>query len=322
MYKVSVITPVYNVERFIEKCARSLMEQTLDSIQYIFVDDYSKDNSISVLNDVISEYPDRKKDIIIVNHEKNRGLSATRNTGIALATGEYVIFCDSDDWVDSDMYEKLYTEAVKADNDVVCCDYYGEYANSRVVYKQPYSCNNDYVRLLLDGRMHNSLCIKLMKKKLYDNLDFLWIEGLNMWEDVSIVPRLFYYVKRFSYISEPLYHYNQLNDNSYTKKIGKKSIDNILEVVNVISDFFASKKGYEKDIINFKLHTKLALLKDTDKEYRNELRDLYKETDGYINQQPHFKQTDRLQMWCWINSIDWVPSFIQWSKYIVKRMIR
>ena len=107
MPKISVIIPVYNVEKYIERCVRSLFEQTLGEIEYIFVDDCTPDGSIAILRRIIEDYPERKPFVSIISHEQNKGLAIARRTGVNAACGEYVAFCDSDDWVDTNMYEKL-----------------------------------------------------------------------------------------------------------------------------------------------------------------------------------------------------------------------
>lgn len=122
MPKVSVVIPVYGVEKYIERCARSLFEQTLDDIEYIFVNDCTKDRSIDILNEVINDYPARKQQIRIVHHEKNKGLPFARQSGWQVATGEYVANCDSDDWVDLNLYEMMYKEAIEKNADIVVSD--------------------------------------------------------------------------------------------------------------------------------------------------------------------------------------------------------
>ena len=109
MYKVSVIVPIYNVERFIERCVKSLMEQTLQDVEYIFVDDAATDNSMKILAATLSIYSDQNIRILV--HQENKGLPAARNTGLAVATGEYVFHCDSDDYMEKDMLEALYKKA-------------------------------------------------------------------------------------------------------------------------------------------------------------------------------------------------------------------
>ena len=100
--KVSILVPVYGVEKYIERCARSLFEQTYDNIEYIFVDDCTKDRSIVILQKVLEGYPNRKNQVKILHHEKNRGLSAARNTALDASTGDYLMHVDSDDYLRKD----------------------------------------------------------------------------------------------------------------------------------------------------------------------------------------------------------------------------
>ena len=100
MPKVSVIIPVYGVEKYIEKCARSLFEQTLDDIEYLFVDDCTPDKSVDILKHILEEYPHRKSQVVIHRMEQNSGQAVVREWGVKNAKGDFIIHCDSDDWVD------------------------------------------------------------------------------------------------------------------------------------------------------------------------------------------------------------------------------
>lgn len=117
--KVSVIIPIYNVEKYIDRCARSLFEQTLEDIEYIFIDDCTPDKSVDILESVLKEYPHRIPQTQIIRLPKNIGAANVRKKGILLATGEYVIQCDSDDWVEKDMYELMYNKALSEDLDMI-----------------------------------------------------------------------------------------------------------------------------------------------------------------------------------------------------------
>ena len=117
MTKVSVIIPIYKVEAFIERCATTLMEQTLREVEYIFVDDATPDSSIQVLEEVVTRYPERKEQVHIVHHGTNKGLPAARNTGLSLATGEYIFHCDSDDYVDQSYLLEMRQALENADID-------------------------------------------------------------------------------------------------------------------------------------------------------------------------------------------------------------
>ena len=121
---ISIIIPVYNVEKYIAKCAITLFEQDFESIEYIFVNDCSIDNSIQVLQSIIEKFPNRKNDIKIINNAKNSGSSLTRKYGLDKANGEYIIFIDADDWVEPDMISLMHQKAKDDEADIVCCDYF------------------------------------------------------------------------------------------------------------------------------------------------------------------------------------------------------
>lgn len=215
MPKVSVIVPVYGVEEYIERCATSLFEQTLDDMEYIFVDDCTKDSSMEVLESVIDNFPNRQSQIKILHHPENRGLPAARMTGIFAATGEYIAHCDSDDWCDGLMYEKLYTSAKKDDLDVVLCDYYA----SDGIDKRHKSCSTSLdkkcvISNILTQRIAVCVWNKLIRRSLY--CDGIIFPQYNMGEDLALILQLFLKANTFGYISAPLYYY-YLNPKSISK---------------------------------------------------------------------------------------------------------
>ena len=116
--KVSILVPVYGVEPFIEECAVSLFEQSYKDLEYIFVDDCSPDKSIEVLEDVINRYPDREKQVRIIHNEINRGSGATRSIALAAATGDYVMFVDSDDVIHPDLLHFLYKAVTESNSEM------------------------------------------------------------------------------------------------------------------------------------------------------------------------------------------------------------
>lgn len=132
--KISVIIPIYNVERFITRCAISLMKQTLkEDVEFIFVDDATPDRSIDLLQEVINQYPERRNQVRLIRHAKNKGLPAARNSGLKVAVGEYIFHCDSDDWLELDMLETLYDVAVKKQADIVWCDWWLSFKKMSVI---------------------------------------------------------------------------------------------------------------------------------------------------------------------------------------------
>ena len=119
MYKVSILVPIFGVEKYIERCARSLFEQTYSNLEYIFVNDCTPDKSVEVLENVMVNYPERIENVKILTHEKNRGVAAVRNTALDNACGDFVSLVDSDDWLELDAVELLVSKQLKTDADIV-----------------------------------------------------------------------------------------------------------------------------------------------------------------------------------------------------------
>lgn len=226
MPKVSVIIPVYGVEKYIERCARSLFEQTLDDIEYIFVDDCTKDNSINVLERVVEDYPNRKSQVTIIHHDVNKGLPQARKTGVEASHGDYIVHCDSDDWVDKGMYQRLYEKAQKEDADVVFCDYYIFKSDSN---QSVFSKNIDdlskstIIKRLLTESALNPVWSILVKKELYTNIVF---PNDNQSEDRTIVIQLCLYAKKISSIALPLYYYRMSNMESISNQRDSNALIN------------------------------------------------------------------------------------------------
>ena len=315
---VSVIVPIFKVEKYIERCVRSLFEQSLDNIEYIFVDDASPDDSVNILLKLIQEYPSRSQNVKIIRHSKNRGLAMARSTGFLKSTGRYIIHCDSDDWVEQEMYEVMYQTAIKENADIVVCDFIAEYLTKHVYKIQ--KCALDkvaFVEQLLCGEIHNGICNKLINRKLYSFLSFHWKTGCNMWEDVSIIPRLAFFATKIAYVHEAFYHYSQENTNAYTRNLSSASIASILSVSDIIISFF-EQHGLGKSISlsYFKLRVKYSLLNNvTSLKERDTFRTMFPESNYLIFSHPIFTHYQKLMMWSWIHKLDIIPYII--SKIIV-----
>lgn len=288
MPKVSVIVPVYGVEKYIERCAKSLFEQTLDDIEFIFVDDCSQDNSISVLMSVVEKYPSRKEQVFITRHTVNKGLPFARRTGLKIAKGDYIIHCDSDDWVDREMYQMMYDKAVEDKSDIVVCDICttdGSVSKNNICL---YSTNKDDIfRDFLTTRIASSLCNKLIHRDLYKNeIVFpIW----NMGEDAVVSFQLFYYSKSISYIPQPYYFYfrntysicSDLEISSVYQRF-VQAISNADSIFKFISNHCFSQP-LECEIEYFKLRQKgllMPLLKMS--EYRKIWIETYREINFHL----------------------------------------
>ena len=148
------------------------MMQTLDDVEFIFVDDATPDNSMTVLKEVLARNPEREGRVKILHHEQNQGLPAARNTGMHEATGEYIFHCDSDDYVEPDMLARLYEVALEKQADFVWCDWYLTLANSERYMKQPeYATAEEALRSMMAGGMKYNVWNKLVKRSVYTDND-------------------------------------------------------------------------------------------------------------------------------------------------------
>lgn len=300
--KVSVIIPVYNAERYIERCARSLFNQAFSDIEYIFVDDCTQDASIDRLKETIKEYPNRAMNIKICAHEVNRGVSAARNTGLSAATGEYVIHCDSDDWMDITMISTMYSRMLAMEADIVWCDYNMSFADHDELVVQsfeetPLSC----MKALLTERMHGSLCNKLVRRSLYIDNGLFFRDGLNMWEDVRMVFQLFTFAKKVSYCSGGFYYYMQNNEASVCGSRGMDKIDNMLANGNDVLAFIRERnldRALAPEIQIFKLASKQILLLTLQKENFKRWKYIYPESNKHIWKHTTFSLRMRTIAWC------------------------
>ena len=287
MNKVCIIVPIYNVSKFIERCVRSLFEQTFEDIQYIFVNDCTPDNSIEILEKVILDYPNRRESINIIHHEVNKGLGAARKTGILNANAEYVLNVDSDDFVELNMVELMYNKAIEENADIVVCDFLMDWGKATKIFPQIFSSNNvEYTKLLLNGKAMPSVWNKLIKLLIYNKNNIMPIEGINMGEDYLTTPRLAYFANKIAKVDLPLYHYVQLNNSAYTKTFSKKSIDDLICALNVLNDFFTNisdKKTYEVSLLEGQLNKKILMLTEVNPKHRKEIAELFPETNSILS---------------------------------------
>ncbi|WP_407306699.1 glycosyltransferase family 2 protein [Klebsiella quasipneumoniae] len=240
--KVSVIVPVYNTERYVERAIISLMEQTLDDVQFIIIDDGSKDNSLNIIKQVIARYPARQGQVTLISRE-NRGVAATRAQGMELATGDYVIHLDSDDWAELNWLEALYTKAIEDNADVVICDYYKVYKNKKIEVSQnvlpsPYNC----VKKLFNRKLSNSNWDKLVRKKYLMIMKLVLLMAW-IWGGFLVTLLVLLNSKKISYINKPLYYYNKNNDSSLTKSYSNKTLYDLVKIVD-LADNYMKEKGF------------------------------------------------------------------------------
>lgn len=299
--KVSIITAIYNCEKHIEMCAHTLFEQTLDDIEYIFVNDATPDDSIKILVSIIEDYPARRPFVKIINLEKNSGVSNARSIGIQNATGEYVIHCDSDDWIDKDMFERLYNKAKEMGADIVGCNFRHEYTDVQYVFHQQYADSiEENIRRLINGKIFPSLCTSLTRRSLIEDNGITFPVGLNMGEDLFFNLQLYLHVKKIVSMDLAPYHYRHTDDSSCVQRT-KKSIDSDIAIAGMIEKLMREQNLYEKyakDIEYRKFFSKLPLVQNLDnKESYQEWLNIYPETNKHIWQYEKLNWKQKLELW-------------------------
>ena len=232
--KVSIGIPVYAVEKYIERCARSLFEQTMqEGIEFIFVNNCTPDRSIEILKQVLEEYPHRKEQVKILHHDQNRGLVAARKTALAAACGDYIIHCDSDDWVELDMYEAMYSTAVKNDADVVYSQYCldsGTGSIKPIPFPQ-YDTVEALLHGILQNNLHWNLWVKMFRREIAQAPNIYSPNEICFGEDLLASTQMVLKCRTVAYCPGTYYHYFCDNAGSYTKNFQRKSLDQLMSAV-------------------------------------------------------------------------------------------
>ena len=239
-YKVSIIIPVYGVEKYISKCLESLVNQTLNDIEIIVVNDGTKDNSQKIIDKYVKKYPDKVKSFI----KENGGQGSARNYGLKQANGNYIGYVDSDDYVELEMYEKLYNKAISDNLDIAICGNYNvseDYKNKKVDLEFIKFEDNKINALFGKKAVWN----KIYKKSIVEKLEFrskVWYEDF----DFSI--KAICSAKKIGYVNEPLYDY-LLREGS---TMNNSNVIRNLEILDAFNEIVKDKK-YKKyyDIIEF-----------------------------------------------------------------------
>lgn len=235
---VSIIIPIYGVEKHIEKCAMSVLSQTYPNIEIIFVNDNTNDNSMIILNEVLNNNSGHNKTTKIINHEINRGLAVARNTGIEHATGEYVFHLDSDDYINIDAIQILVEAALINNADIVFAPMTEIWAEGKktILYPRKSKSKNEHLLNILYRRTSVTLCGNIYKKKLFDQIKL--VPSINYGEDYATLPKIVYISEHIAFTEVPVYNYIKTNEDSYTANISAVSIDNIISAYESIRSFF------------------------------------------------------------------------------------
>lgn len=231
---LSVCIPVYGVEKYIERCARSLFEQTMkDGVEFIFVDDCTPDGSIDILKAVLEEYPNRTNQVRIIRHKQNKGLPQARKTAVEASSGKYILNVDSDDWIENNALESLIAKAHATDADIVLFDFLRVSGNSSTAVEQKVRRPDYLLSEMLKGKTPWMVWNKLFRRSLYFEPNPISFPTSFMSEDLVQTYQLVNRAKSICHLPLPLYNYRrplaspQNNSDIDTRKIFKQTKNNI-----------------------------------------------------------------------------------------------
>lgn len=243
--KISVIVPVYNVEKYLEKCIESIINQTFEKYEIILVDDGSTDSSCEIVDYYGEKYPQ----IINVFHKKNGGLGDARNYGINHAKGEYLIFIDSDDYIELDMLECLYNKAKEYNSDIVMCRFKSitESGNIKYISKEKFS--EDELMTLSKNKdlmlTHPAAWNKMYRRELFLSNNDIRYPSQVWYEDIRTTLKLFNVANSIIYVDKVLYNY-LIREGSITNNKNCERNSEIVDALNDIVYYFKSNNKYEE----------------------------------------------------------------------------
>lgn len=270
--KVSIIIPVYNSEKTLKKCIESVINQTYKNIEILIINDGSKDKSLNIMN----EYKNKDKRIIVIN-QRNNGISGARNTGIINATGDYITFIDSDDYIKPSLVKDTINIFKEYECDVVRNNYELSYENGKTELRNEMYEENKIINIsekkekmiqnILLGKVQSYSWLLTIKRKIIDENNLTFNEDVFLMEDLLFFIRLIFAIQNIYFVKEPKYYYYQSNKNSLTRDTNKyiKNINNILimkkHLEEILNEHIQENNKYIKIINTVYLNGIIGYLK-------------------------------------------------------------
>ncbi len=250
--KVSIIVPIYNTEKYLERSIDSIIAQSHKNLEIILINDGSSDKSI----EICKEYQKKDKRIVVIDKE-HTGVSDSRNIGIMKATGDYIGFVDSDDYIEADMFKILVEAAEKHGADISMCDLKetskGDEKNTYKVDFVELSKNEALNNLLYDKNIGNYMCVKLFKRKLFENITF---PVNQMFEDISVAYKLFNKSNKIIYTNTVLYYYFQRSSSI----VNNETRESLTDYLNAVFNRYYDLKNSNDQILLYNVYSIVNVL--------------------------------------------------------------
>lgn len=270
---VSVIVPVYNAGDTLRIALDSLAKQSYPLLEIIVINDCSTDDTRNIVEGFAADFEASDIRFKVISHAQNRGVAASRNTGLDHAQGEYICYVDADDWLEADAIELLVEEALSKGAEIIGCNWFLSFEQNERRMNQPsFSDPGEAIRKMLDGTLRWNLWLFMVRRSLYEKTGTRFVPGMNMGEDLRVMVKLFIGASKVCYLDKALYHYGQSNSGSLTKTYSDSHIRevtaNVTEVEKCLSQSRFAALVHES-LAFLKLNIKLPLLiSDREEQYR------------------------------------------------------
>lgn len=239
MAKISIVVPVYNSEKYLNKCIDSLINQTIKDIEIVIVNDGSTDNSQKIIDEYAQKYPSKIKKF----YKENGGQASARNLGIKNATGEFIAFVDVDDYVELDTYEGIVEEMMNKNLDIVCFDFYEIVGDEKKEFNHYFFNGIDVDKKYIVSE--SSPCNKVIRRSLIVDNEIYFLEN-RIYEDLATIPVLGKYTSKIKFLDKRLYYY-VIHSNSTMRQVSyNRKIEDIFFVVDKLYKDFAETRYVEE----------------------------------------------------------------------------
>lgn len=252
--KISIGVPVYKAEKFIERCVISLFEQTYPNIEYVFVDDCTPDRSIEILESIILRYPLREPIVKLIRNTSNLGSATSRNIILDNCTGDFLLWVDSDDYLEFDTIDRLVSIQKHYNCDILG---FGVMKHSEKQGAFPYLpylffTPKDMFQAIIERKTHQALWCRLIRRLLFMENNIRFEDGQNVGEDFKVIILLSYYAKKVSSVKEIFYHYNCCNPTSLMNTFSVEKAMMTWHNIDIVKNFFRGKGSFYEDAIKKK----------------------------------------------------------------------
>lgn len=313
---ISIIVPVYNTEKYLDKCIQSVLAQTYTNWELLLIDDGSTDSSGIICDKYAAE--DNR---IRVFHKENGGVSSARNLGLDNAKGEWISFVDADDWIEPTMYFDMHEGTHLQNADIVYCDIRMVFTNRIIVYHA--AQYNADKRVFLNNFITSdwtSLCNLVVRRALFEKYQIRVPQNIAFCEDFDVSFRLMAVAQKISHIDQPLYNYNRTNQSSALHNISPLYYRDE-RIVNIGLIKFAQSKGIYQDIAKTLCWRLLKSEQEyiLDKNQHHLFLVTHPDSHKFIWSCPYLNKKVKIMMWCLTHHLPFITYLIVKARKLLNR---